>query len=181
MGILYQIAPVMPTRRLFRIGCTAGGIRKRVLHYERSIRINAPVERVFALHERADALELLTPPGQGIEVLRREGGLKVGAVVEFSVPIGPIRKRWVARHIAYEKNRLFVDEQQSGPFRRWLQRHQFIPDAGGTLLVDSVDFELPLAPVSEWLGGWIARRKLDAMFAYRHWVTRQMCEAPDSR
>ena len=45
-----------------------------MLHYERSVLIDAPVETVFGFHERADALELLTPPGQRIEVLRREGG-----------------------------------------------------------------------------------------------------------
>ena len=33
--------------------------------------------------------------------------------------------RWVALHTAYEKNRLFVDEQIDGPFARWIHRHEF--------------------------------------------------------
>ncbi|MEO8659786.1 MAG: SRPBCC family protein [Bryobacteraceae bacterium] len=146
-------------------------------HYERSVLINAPVETVFAFHERPDALELLTPPTPPVRVLRREGGLQVGAIVELLVPLGPFHKRWLARHIAYEKNRLFVDTQVSGPFAHWTHRHLFAPNGTGTLLTDSIEFELPLAPLSEWLGGWVVRRQLDSMFRYRHEVTRRYCES----
>lgn len=149
-----------------------------MLHYECTVLIDAPVETVFAFHERPDALELLTPPGRNIQVLRRTGGLQTGAEVEFLVPLfGPIRKRWLARHTAYDKNRLFVDEQLAGPFARWTHRHQFAPEGAGTRLTDSIDFALPLAPVSEWLAGCPVRRQLDAMFTYRHRVTRRHCEA----
>ncbi len=147
-----------------------------MLHYERSVHIGAPVETVFAFHERPDVLELLTPPGQPIRVLRRTGGLLVGAEVEFLVPLGPFRRRWLARHTAYEKNRLFVDEQVDGPFTRWTHRHQFDAEAGGCRLTESIDLQLPLAPLSEWCAGWAVRRQLDSLFDFRHAVTRRYCE-----
>jgi len=146
-------------------------------HYERSVLINAPVEAVFAFHERPDALELLTPPVPPVRVLRREGGLQVGAEVELLIRFGPFHNRWLARHTAYEKNRLFVDEQVSGPFRRWTHTHRFAPRGPGTLVTDSIELELPLAPLSEWLVGWAVRRQLDSMFRYRHEVTRRYCES----
>jgi ligand-binding SRPBCC domain-containing protein len=147
-----------------------------MLHYERSVFIEAPVERVFAFHERPDALELLTPPGQEIQMLRRGGGLRAGAEVEFLVPVGLFRMRWLARHTAYERDRLFVDEQVSGPFAKWKHCHQFRAEGVGCRLTDSVDFELPFAPLSEWVAGWAVRRRLASLFQYRHAATRRYCE-----
>lgn len=127
---------------------------------------------MFAFHERADVLQLLTPPWQKVRVVRREGGLMVGAEVEFLIPIGPIRIRWLARHTEYERNRLFTDVQVRGPFRCWRHRHEFIPVEGGTRLTDSIEVRLPGGALAEWLAGWAVRRQLQRMFAYRHDVTR---------
>lgn len=163
--------------RLFCITAAKRRIPPAVVHYRRSISIHAPVEVVFAFHERSDALELLTPPGRNITILRRTGGLEAGAEVEFLVPLGPFRRRWLARHTAYQKNRLFVDEQVEGPFARWIHRHEFEPQAGGCRLTESIDLELPLAPLSEWIAGWAVRRQLDELFQHRHRVTRRYCES----
>jgi len=54
--------------------------------FEASVFIDAPVERVWAFHERDDVLQLLAP--SNVKVLRREGGLKTGAEVEFLIPVG---------------------------------------------------------------------------------------------
>lgn len=50
--------------------------------------IDAPVERVFAFHERDDALDLLLPKFPPSRVVRRVGGLQPGAIVELQ--IGPV-------------------------------------------------------------------------------------------
>jgi ligand-binding SRPBCC domain-containing protein len=78
----------------------------------KSVIIHAPVEVVFKFHEREDALELLSPAFPPLKVIRKSGGISRGAWVE--VKVGPWR--WVALHTAYDKNRLFVDEQIEGPF-----------------------------------------------------------------
>ena len=147
------------------------------MHFEFSSLIPAPVEEVFAFHERDDVLALLTPPWQTVDVVRREGGLEKGAVVEFVIHAGPFRVRWLAEHIEYEKNRLFTDIQVKGPFRSWRHRHVFEVDAGGTRLTDSIDFAFPGGKPAEWTAGWVARWQLRRMFAYRHQVTRANCTA----
>jgi len=135
--------------------------------------IPAPVEKVFAFHESPDALERLTPPWQPAEVLLKDAGLQVGARVELLVPFGPFKARWYARHTHYEKNRLFVDVQDSGPFNRWVHRHEFEAiDNATTRLTDRIDFSLPGGPLVDFFGGWFARIQLRRMFAYRHKVTR---------
>jgi ligand-binding SRPBCC domain-containing protein len=147
-----------------------------MLHFERSSQVQAPVEVVFAFHERPDALQKLTPPTQRVQMLRREGGLETGARVELLLRFGPFSRRWIALHTEYARNCFFVDTQVEGPFRSWRHRHEFSPEAGGTLLTDSIDFELPGGPVTEVLLGWLIVAQLKKMFAYRHAVTRRECE-----
>jgi ligand-binding SRPBCC domain-containing protein len=63
---------------------------------------------------------------------------------------------WRARHFgitweltstisAWERPTFFVDEQLSGPFRKWRHEHHFepAPHAGATLMTDVVDFTAP--------------------------------------
>jgi ligand-binding SRPBCC domain-containing protein len=146
-----------------------------VLTFEYSSHIAAPVEEVFAFHERPDALELLSPPGSA-EIVSRSGGLEVGAIVELRVAFGPLKLRWLAHHIAYEKNRLFIDEQREGPFAAWVHAHLFQAEEAGTRLTDSIEYALPGGSMIERAAGWFVRRKLRQMFEYRHLVTRRMCE-----
>ena len=57
----------------------------------------------------------LTPPWQPVKVIRREGGLGVGAITEFRLILGFIPVRWLAEHIECQTNRIFVDKQVDGP------------------------------------------------------------------
>lgn len=147
-----------------------------MLHFQYSSLINAPVETVWQFHERKDILELLTPPWQPVKIIRREGGLGIGAISEFRLSLGFIPVRWIAEHIECEPNRIFVDEQIEGPMRSWLHRHQFTPENGKTKLTDSIDYELPGGLLAEFILGWWVDSRLKEMFRYRHEVTKKECE-----
>ena len=136
--------------------------------------MHAPLAEVFAFHEREDALPRLSPPFPPLRVVRRTGGLQPGAEVDLR--IGPVR--WLARHTACERNRLFVDEQVEGPFAEWVHRHEFEPvDAGTTRLTDRVTFALPGGRLVNRLLGRLVALSLAPMFRYRHRVTKSACEA----
>ena len=134
--------------------------------------IDAPVDRVFAFHESPDALERLTPPWQPARVLHKDAGLKPGSRVVLEVPLGPFTKKWIALHVKYEKNRLFVDEQIEGPFRRWVHHHRFETVGKQTRLIDDIDFSLPGGPLVDFFGAWVARLQLRRLFRYRHAATQ---------
>lgn len=146
-----------------------------MLNFKRSILIHAPVEVVWSFHKRLDILDLLTPPWQPIQVVRREGGLEVGAISEFQIFVAPISWRWLAVHIEYEKYRLFTDKQQEGPFEHWIHRHQFAEEAGKTRLTDDIEFALPGGWLTESLFGWLVMAQLEQMFSYRHEMTQREC------
>ena len=133
----------------------------------KSVLIDAPVEAVFAFHQREDALRLLSPPFPGVQIART-GGLEVGTRVVLRS--GPFH--WVARHTTFEQDRLFVDEQVQGPFRLWVHRHEFEDLGDTTRLTDRVEYRMP--------GGAVAnaavRPLLALLFRYRHGVTKRECE-----
>jgi len=128
-------------------------------------RLPVPPQAVFAFHERPDILDLLSPPWPRVHVVSRTGGLRVGARVEFRIHLGPFYLTWVAVHTEYEHNRLFVDEQQKGPFRYWRHRHLFLPGGDGCLLRDEVTFD------TFAIASPLVRKQLHKMFHFRHAVT----------
>lgn len=145
--------------------------------FVRSLLIRAPVEQVFAFHERDDALARLSPPFPPLRVVSRSGGIRSGARVDLR--IGPIR--WLALHTVYEPNRLFVDEQIAGPFRSWVHRHEFeAVDAGSTRLTDRVTFTLPGGGLVDALAGRLVALSLVPLFRFRHAATKAACEQPST-
>ena len=147
-----------------------------MLNFKYSSLINAPVEKVWQFHERPDILELLTPPWQPVTIVRREGGLDVGAISEFRLSLAGIPVRWIATHIECEPNRLFVDEQTDGPMESWIHRHEFKTENGQTRLTDAIAYEIPGSWLSELVLGWWVDSRLKDMFRYRHEVTKNYCE-----
>ena len=95
--------------------------------------IAAPVDEVFAWHERPGALPRLAPPWQPIRVLEEASSLRDGKAV-LRLPGGV---HWVAQHGGYEPPRQFVDELVSLPLR-WRHTHTFEPVTGSTTRVTDV-------------------------------------------
>ncbi|MEL6138397.1 MAG: SRPBCC family protein [Cyanobacteria bacterium J06628_6] len=146
------------------------------MKFQFSSQIDAPVATVWAFHERPDILDLLTPPWQPVQVLRREGGLGPGALSEFRLWLGPFPVPWLARHTdEYEVNRRFTDTQVTGPLAAWTHRHQFDQEGTKTRLTDDITYELPVAWLSEAAIGSFVNQRLEDMFRYRHQVTQEHC------
>ena len=148
-----------------------------MLQFQHSSIINASPEVVWRFHERQDILQLLNPPWQPVQVVRREGGLDVGAITEFRLFLGPLPLTWLARHTECERYRLFIDEQISGPFESWVHKHQFELENGKTKLTDVISFSMPGGGTVEFVSGWLVQVQLEAMFRYRHYVTKRECES----
>lgn len=147
-----------------------------MLNFQYSSLINAPVEKVWQFHERPDILELLTPPWQPVKIIRREGGLDVGAISEFRLSLAGIPIPWIATHIECQPNHLFVDEQTKGPMDSWVHRHEFKSENGKTRLTDAIAYEIPGGWLSEFVLGWWVDSRLTDMFRYRHEVTKNHCQ-----
>lgn len=113
--------------------------------------VAAPVDEVFAWHERSGAIERLRPPFQPVRVEKEAERLSDGRAV-LRLPGG---LRWVAAHEQYDPPHGFVDRLVSLPFH-WCHHHRF--EACGpsaTRVIDEVDTPVP-------------NRLLRPLFVYRH-------------
>ncbi|GJM20751.1 MAG: hypothetical protein DHS20C15_06660 [Planctomycetota bacterium] len=139
--------------------------------FELSVELPVSVEALFDWHLQPEALPLMIPPSEPVQVERAPARLENGARVVLRVGRWPLRLRWVADHRDVQRPHGFVDEQTRGPFARWVHSHR-MESLGPqrSRLTDHVDYTLPLEPLSRWVAGWFVRRKLERMFAHRHRV-----------
>lgn len=119
-------------------------------------------EAAFAWHTRPGALERLIPPWQDVRVLRAEP-LAEGSRTVLELRRGPLRSRWVARHRDVVPGEGFTDEQETGPFARWVHAHRFLGEGTTSILEDRVDWAAPFGLHVPGLAGAIERT-----FAFRH-------------
>jgi hypothetical protein len=135
--------------------------------------IPATVERVFAFHERPDALKLLLPPWERADIVQPPTSLAVGTIVVVRSRIGPVWVTIESEHVEYEKGRLFVDEMRRGPFASWRHRHVFLAHPQGCRLRDEIDYAPPLGVLGRLADPIAIRPRLRRIFDYRHRVTRR--------
>lgn len=143
------------------------------MHFEHTFSVAAPVEQVAAFHFSPTALRRLMPPLLGR--IHRAEPINEGSLTEFTLWLGPLPVRWVARHVDVGP-RGFTDEQVRGPFARWVHRHSFEPlDDRTTLVRDTIEAEWRRHPFWGPVG-WLLWQSLPLLFAYRAWVTRRTVE-----
>jgi ligand-binding SRPBCC domain-containing protein len=76
------------------------------------------------------------------------GRMKLGDTVTWQARHFGLRWRMTSLISVYDPPGYFVDEQVTGPFKRWRHAHHFEPDGtGGTVMRDIVDFAAPLGPL----------------------------------
>lgn len=147
------------------------------MRFTRESAIAASAATVFDFHARPDAFERLQPPWQKTEIIEPPRSLEVGTRVILRVKVGPLWRRIVAEHVAYEPGVMFADRMIEGPFASWYHEHRVAPTGDDAcVLTDDIEYRLPLGFLGRWFGNRLARRQLERLFEYRHRVTREACQ-----
>jgi len=127
-----------------------------------------PPEEVFPFFAEAANLEALTPPWLRFRILTplpiRMGP---GVRIEYRLRLRGLPLRWVAEIRVWEPPHKFVDVQLRGPYRFWIHSHRFIPERGGTRIVDVVRYALPGGILGRWVHRWLVRKDVEKIFRYR--------------
>ena len=125
------------------------------------------VDLTWRFFSDASNLAALTPPEAGFEAGGIDGPVYPGQILTHRVRVLPgIKLTWVTEILHVEPGHSFVDGQESGPFRFWRHRHEFVEAPGGTEVRDTVHWALPLDPFSRVALPFV-RAQLRALFAYR--------------
>ncbi|HEV2577765.1 MAG TPA: SRPBCC family protein [Acidobacteriaceae bacterium] len=95
-------------------------------------------------------------------------------------PLAPVRVSWVALIEDFHWNERFCDRQLEGPFRYWRQCHRVqewqseTTGEHGTLLIDTIEYELPFRRLERLANRLAVKRMLTTVFAHRHSRTEQL-------
>jgi ligand-binding SRPBCC domain-containing protein len=149
----------------------------RLHRLDREQTLPRPPDEVFDFFSQARNLELITPPWLGFEVLEAEPEpMRQGTLISYRLKLHGVPLRWQSRIEEWKPGRAFVDMQVRGPYRVWRHRHEFeeLPDGGGTVVRDRVDYALPLGPLGRLAHAAFVRRDLGRIFDFRREAVERM-------
>jgi ligand-binding SRPBCC domain-containing protein len=147
-----------------------------------------PIERVFAFFSNPENLPRIMPASSGTKLIAlnrmpapppppgRAGDKAAGVgstiVTSFRVfPFLPLRAQWIARITEFEWNHYFADVQDTGPFKSWRHRHEFMAETRdgirGTLVRDVIDYEVGFGFLGTVADALLIRRQMQNTFSQR--------------
>ena len=151
----------------------------RSYRIERIQRVPRPLSEVFAFFSDAHNLEAITPDFMGFQILTPAPiVMAAGTRIDYQIHLAGIPVRWRTAIDIFEPERRFVDRQVHGPYRRWHHRHEFVPLGPATLVIDVVDYELPLGPLGTLAHTLAVRATLERIFDHRRVVIARLFRAP---
>lgn len=130
--------------------------------------VPAPLAETFAFFSDAENLERITPPMLRFRILTpRPIAMRAGTLIDYALRMDGLPMRWRSSIDEWEPGRCFVDRQVFGPYAKWIHRHTFAAEDGGTRVRDRVDYALPLDPLTRPLHAWVVRPRLAKIFGHR--------------
>ena len=123
-----------------------------------------PRDEVFAFFSRPENLNALTPPWLHFRILTPDVPMAAGARIDYVIRLHGLPLRWRTEIRDWAPPHRFVDRQLRGPYRHWEHLHTFAGEAGGTRVLDQVDYRVP---VGAWVHRWFVEPDVRRIFAYR--------------
>jgi len=127
-----------------------------------------PLEEVFEFFSDARNLEFITPRWLNFQVLTPQPiEIVHGTLLDYRLKWHGVPIAWRTKIVGWNPPRSFVDVQLRGPYRLWHHTHSFAAASGGTQMVDTVNYELPLGFLGSIAHELGVRRDLERVFDYR--------------
>ena len=99
----------------------------------------------------------------------------VGMLINYQVsPLFGIPLKWQTKITQIEPMHSFTDFQNKGPFAHWAHHHEFIPNAEGVLMKDTVTYTLPQGLVGRWVHSLVVKNRLNQIFDFRSETLKQL-------
>ena len=123
---------------------------------------------VFAFFADAANLERITPESLHFEIRNaRPIEMRAGATIDYRLSLFGLKFRWRTLIESFDPDSAFVDVQTKGPYRSWRHSHAFVDAPGGTLVRDSVEYEVPFGVLGEVARRLFVDRQLRRIFDFR--------------
>lgn len=131
-------------------------------------------DELYAWHSRPLAFQRLQPPWESTTVVKQEGSFGTDGflITMRTSTVGPLKGTWLAEAYDFLPGRRFQDRELKGPFAFWNHTHLMIPDTANTSFLEEViEYRPPFGLPGRLFAGGMVRKRLAAVFAYRHFIT----------
>lgn len=132
------------------------------------------IDKLFSFFSSEKNLEEITPKLLNFKVLQMSTEkIEEGSLIDYRLKIRGVPAKWRTRIESWNPPYQFVDNQLSGPYKRWHHTHEFKSVPGGTLMTDRVIYELPVGYLG-WLGGRaLVQYDVGEIFKFRRqWIAK---------
>lgn len=127
-----------------------------------------PPEKVFSFFKEAQNLEKITPPTLQFKIEKISSKeIQQGTEIDYKIKIHGVPAKWKTEIDEWQPPYKFVDNQKVGPYREWHHTHEFKPFCGGTLLIDKVQYRLPLGYLGWLVGNNFIHKDVENIFSFR--------------
>lgn len=138
---------------------------------KRTQQLHCDISTAWNFFSEAKNLSEITPKDMSFIVrtdLKNEE-IYEGMIIDYYVsPLFGIKLEWQTEITQVEKEKSFTDFQKKGPFKLWNHHHEFISNEEGVLMIDMVDYELPLGFLGEIAHNIMVKKRLQHIFDYRY-------------
>jgi ligand-binding SRPBCC domain-containing protein len=135
------------------------------------------IKRAWEFFSDAGNLAVITPPELAFKILTPEKNAEIyeGMLIDYKVnPLFNIPVKWQTEIVKVDKPYSFTDRQLKGPYKLWEHTHQFFEKENGTLMKDSVKYQLPYGVIGELMHSILVHDKIEGIFVYRKQVLNQI-------
>ena len=138
--------------------------------------LNCDLETAWKFFSSPHNLSKITPKDMNFVVKSdiKEDEIYEGMEIAYTVsPVLSVPMKWITVITQVDFQKSFTDYQKKGPYKYWNHKHEFIPNAEGVLIKDTVDYELPLGFLGTIAHKVFVKKKLNSIFDYRYKVMEE--------
>lgn len=132
-------------------------------------------ENIFPFFSESKNLEKITPPWLNFKIISQSTEhISKGTLIDYQISLKGLPMKWRTRITKWDPPRQFVDDQLKGPYKKWHHTHSFESFPNGTLMTDSVVYELPFGFIGKILASAYIKKDITKIFSYRRKIINQL-------
>lgn len=126
------------------------------------------IENVFDFFSAAKNLEEITPDFLNFKVKNMSSQeIEKDTIINYKLKIHGIPANWQTQITEWEPLKMFVDNQNKGPYTLWHHTHTFTPLENGTLIEDRIKYKVPGHLLGLLALGSFIRKDVSQIFRHR--------------
>jgi ligand-binding SRPBCC domain-containing protein len=130
---------------------------------------------LFPFFASPENLQLITPHWLKFKIRTQlPVDMHESAIIDYSLQLHGLPVFWRSMIRNWSPPNEFTDTQIKGPFKLWTHRHQLITNSEGTLMIDTVHYQVPGGPFAGLINRMYVRRDVARIFAYRKQVLAEL-------